>query len=40
MTEAEHMATSHRTKEAVWLRQLWAGVGYVQEGLASITCDN
>ena len=40
MMEAEHMAASHCTKEAVWLRQLWADVGYVQEGLASIMCDN
>ena len=34
------MATSHCTKEAVWLRQLLADVGYVQEGLTSIMCDN
>ena len=38
--EAEYMATSHYTKEAVWLRQLFADVKYVQEGLASIMCDN
>ena len=39
-TEAEYMATSHCTKEAVWLRQLLADVGYVQEGPTSIMCDN
>ncbi len=39
-TEAEYMATSHCTKEAIWLRQLLADVGYVQEGATSIMCDN
>ena len=28
-TKAEYMATSHYTKEAVWLRQLLADVRYV-----------
>ena len=41
MTEVEYMATRvHCTKEAVWLRQLLADVGYVHEGLTSIMCDN
>ena len=34
------MATSHCTKEAVWLRQLLADMGYMHEGLTSILCDN
>jgi hypothetical protein len=34
------MATSQYTKEAIWLRQLLADVGYVQEGVTSIMCDN
>ena len=38
--EAEYMAISHCMKETVWLRQLLANVGYVQEWLAFITCDN
>ena len=32
--------TKHCTKEAVWLRQLLADIGYVQEGPTSIMCDN
>ena len=35
-TEAEYMASSHCTKETVWLRQLLADVGDVQEELTSI----
>ena len=31
-TETEYMATSHCTKEAVWLKQLMADVEYLQEG--------
>ena len=34
------MATSHCMKESVWLRQLLADVGYVQDGPTSIICDN
>ena len=34
------MITSQCTKEAIWLRQLLAEVGYVQEGATSIMCDN
>ena len=33
------MATSHCTKEAVWLGQILVDVGYVQEGPTSIMCD-
>jgi hypothetical protein len=40
MTEVEYMATSHCIKEVVWLRQLLADGGYVQEGPTSIMCDN
>ena len=29
--EAEYIATSHYTKEVVWLRQLLADVSYVQK---------
>ena len=39
-TEAEYMATSHGTKEAMWLRQLLADVGCVQEGATPLMCDN
>src|SRR5579875_989961 len=39
-TEAEYMATSHCLKEALWLRQLLADVGFVQMGATSIMCDN
>ena len=34
------MATSHCTKETIWLRQLLADMGYVQEGPTSIMCNN
>jgi hypothetical protein len=39
-TQAEYMATTQCTKEAIWLRQLLADVGYVQEEATSIMCDN
>ena len=39
-TEAEYMAMSQCTKEAIWLRQLLADVGLVQEGSTQILCDN
>ena len=39
-TEAEYMATSQSTKEAIWLRKLLADVGFVQEGATTIMCDN
>jgi len=35
-TEAEYMATSQCTKEAIWLRKLMADVGLVQDGATSI----
>ena len=34
------MATTHCRKEAIWLRQLVADVGFVQEGATSIMYDN
>ena len=34
------MATSHCTKEVVWLRQLLTDMGYVQEGPTFIMCNN
>jgi hypothetical protein len=39
-TEAEYMAASQSAKEAVWLRQLMADVGCVQEEATTIMCDN
>ncbi len=39
-TEAEYMATSQCTKEAIWLRKLMADVGLVQDGATTIMCDN
>jgi hypothetical protein len=39
-TEAEYMATSQCTKEAIWLRKLMADVGLVQDGATIIMCDN
>jgi hypothetical protein len=39
-TIALYMATSHCTKEAIWLRKLMADVGLVQDGATSIMCDN
>jgi hypothetical protein len=38
--EIEYMATSHYTKETIWLRQLLANVGHIQERPSSIICDN
>jgi hypothetical protein len=38
--EAEYMATSHGTKEAIWLRQLMADVRCTQEEATTIMCDN
>jgi hypothetical protein len=38
--EAEYMATSQCTKEAIWLRKLMADVGLVQNGATNIMCDN
>ena len=37
--EGEYMATSHCTRKAVWLRQLLADVGYLQERASSIMCE-
>ena len=34
------MATSQCTNEGIWLQQLLADVGYVQEGTTTIMCDN
>ncbi len=39
-TEAEYVATSQCTKEAIWFRKLMANVGLVQVGATTIMCDN
>ena len=39
-TEAEYMVTSHYTKKMVWFKLFLVDVGYVQERLTSIMCDN
>ncbi len=39
-TEAEYMATSQCTKEALWLRKLLDDVGYVQDNATLILSDN
>jgi hypothetical protein len=39
-TEAEYMASSQSTKEAIWLRKLLADVGFVQQDATAIICDN
>jgi hypothetical protein len=38
--EAEYMAMSRCTREAIWLRQLMEDVGCVQEEATTIMCDN
>ena len=38
--EAKYMAISQSAKEAIWLRQLMADVGCVQERATMIMCDN
>ena len=32
-TEAEYMATTHASKEVVWLQRLCSGIGFVQKGV-------
>lgn len=39
-TEAEYMATTQAAKEAIWLRQLMADIGCVQEKTTTIMSDN
>ncbi|KAG0563116.1 hypothetical protein M758_8G005100 [Ceratodon purpureus] len=39
-TEAEYMATSQSTEEAIWLRKLFCDVGCVQVDATTIMCDN
>eukprot|EP00253_Pinus_taeda_P023234 PITA_23234 len=38
-TEAEYMAATHASKEAVWLQRLWSSMGLVQ-GAIRIDCDS
>ena len=38
-TEAEYMASTHASKEAVWLQRLFSSMGLVQ-GVIRIYCDN
>ena len=37
--EAEYMAATHASKEAVWLQRLCSGIGLVQP-IVSLDCDN
>ena len=39
-TEAEYMATTQAAKEAIWLRQLLADVGFTQDMASPIASDN
>ena len=32
-TEAEYMATTHASKEAIWLQRLCSGIGLVQQAV-------
>jgi hypothetical protein len=38
-TEVEYMATTHASKEAVWLQTLCSGIGLVQQAVR-IECDS
>jgi hypothetical protein len=38
-TEAEYMATTHASKEAVWLQRLHSGIGLVQQAVR-LDCDS
>jgi phosphoribosyl-AMP cyclohydrolase len=38
-TEVEYMATTHASKEAVWLQRLCSGIGLVQQ-VVRIDCDS
>ena len=38
-TEAEYMAATHASKEAVWLQILCLGIGFVQKGVR-LECDS
>jgi hypothetical protein len=37
--EAEHMETTHASKEYIWLQRLCSGIGLVQQAIR-IYCDN
>lgn len=39
-TEAEYMAFTHATKEAVWLHKLFKDIGFSQNGPMTIFSDN
>jgi phosphoribosyl-AMP cyclohydrolase len=38
-TEVEYMATTHASKEAVWLQRLYSGIGLVQQ-VVRLDCDS
>ena len=38
-TKVEYMATTHASKEAVWLQRLCSGIGLVQQAMR-LDCDN
>ena len=37
--EVEYMATTHASKEVVWLQRLCSGIGFVHKGLR-LECDS
>ena len=39
-TEAEYMAATHATKEAIWLHKLFKDIGFSQDGPMTIFSDN
>jgi len=39
-TEAEYITSCHGTKEAVWLQSLLNFLGFTQDGVTTIYCDN
>ncbi len=38
--EAEYLAFAHATKEAIWLRSLFTGLGFERLAPVGINCDN
>ena len=38
-TKVEYMASTHASKEAMWLQRLCSGIGFVQKGVR-LDCDS